>query len=188
MKKIILDLTVSLDGFIEGNNKEIDWIVFDDELAETLYRFADEIDTVLYGRVSYEAYGNYVPADDASQFEKDFYAQIHTKRKYVFSRQTLPLTGNYTLIQDNIVNEVRKIKESSEKDIWLFGGAGLISTFLNHDLIDEMRITVNPVVIGGGIPLFKEINNRKNLRLINTRTYRCGVVGLYYEPIRDVIQ
>jgi Dihydrofolate reductase len=68
------------------------------------------------------------------------------------------------------------------------GGAGLISTFLNHDLIDEMRITVNPVVIGGGIPLFKEINNRKNLRLINTRTYRCGVVGLYYEPIRDVIQ
>jgi len=57
VKKIILDLTVSLDGFIEGNNKEIDWIVFDDELAETLYRFADEIDTVLYGRVSYEAYG-----------------------------------------------------------------------------------------------------------------------------------
>lgn len=185
MKRIILDLTTSLDGFITGKNKEIDWITFDDEIGEELSKFADEIDTVFYGRISYEEYGNYNPSDDANQFEKDFYAQINTKNKYVFSSQAIALHGNDQLINGDIVNEIKKIKENAKKDIWLFGGAGLISTLLNLNLIDEIRIGINPVVIGSGTPLFREISERKKFELIKTKVYKSGVVGLCYRPVLD---
>ncbi|MBX2916897.1 MAG: dihydrofolate reductase [Cyclobacteriaceae bacterium] len=185
MKRIILDLTVSLDGYIEGKNREVDWITFDDEIGRDLIDFADEIDTVLYGRVSYELYGNYQPSDAAGVFEKEFYSKINKLNKYVFSKSIQSANGNAVLINDNIVQCIKEIKLNASKDIWLFGGSGLITTLLNLDLIDEIRIGVNPVILGEGNPLFKKILSRKKLNLLKTKEYQSGVVGLYYQTIKE---
>ncbi len=184
MNQIILDLTISLDGFIEGTNREVDWIVFDDEIGQDLCEFAEEIDTVLYGRISYGLYGNYLPNENAGQFEKDFYKKVNKMNKYVFSKTIKNLPGTTTLINDNIREHIGKIKEKAKKNIWLFGGAGLITTLLNLDLIDEIRIGINPIILGEGNSLFKNIISRKALKLIQTKTYKSGVVGLYYEPLK----
>ena len=183
MKQIILDLTMSLDGFIEGKNREVDWIVFDDEIGAELSDFADEIDTVLYGRVSYELFGNYIPPVEASDFEKEFYNKINQKSKYVFSTQPIPIYSGDTLIQADIVGAIQDIKKKAQKDIWLFGGAGLISSLLNLDLVDEIRIGIYPIILGEGKPLFQDISGVKKLDLLKTKVYRSGVVGLYYRPV-----
>lgn len=185
MKKIILDLTMSLDGFIEGENKEVDWIIFDKETGQNLSAFADEIDTVLYGRVSYESYGNYVPDESAMQSEKDFYRKVNEMQKFVFSKTLKSTTDNAILINEGTIEAINSIKKNAKKDIWLFGGAGLVSTLLNLDLIDEIRIGINPVVLGQGNPLFKEIKSRKTLKLLKTKIYKSGVVGLYYKPVKS---
>jgi dihydrofolate reductase len=104
----------------------------------------------------------------------------------VLSKQTITLNGDDKLIQGDIFNEIKEIKKNAQKDIWLFGGAGLISTFLNLDLIDEIRIGINPITIGEGTPLFKEISSRKKFELIKAKIYKSGVVGLYYKPILNI--
>lgn len=181
MRKIILDLAVSLDGFIEGENGEIDWCILDEEVSEELLKLASRIDTVLYGRISYDGYGNYTPAGTASDFEKQFYGQINSMRKVVFTRNKDFNAPGATVIHDHIKEAVTQLKSQQGKDIWLFGGASLISTLIAEDLVDEYRIAVHPVVLGAGKPLFSNINDRINLRLTHTRTFSSGLVGLYYQ-------
>jgi dihydrofolate reductase len=182
MRKVILDLTLSLDGFIEGPNKEIDWIVFDQETMVYLNAFAHEIDTVFYGRISYEEYGNYQPPSASSKEEQQFYESVHQMTKYVFSRSMPASPEGATLIADDIEAQVLEIKNQHGKDIWLFGGADLITTFVNLNLIDEYRLSIQPVILGGGNPLFKNIQSRLPLKLLKTKTSDSGVVALYYEP------
>src|SRR5262245_41554637 len=102
MRKIILTLAVSLDGFIEGPNREIDWIEFTEETGNALGKFLEEIDTVLYGRVSYEAWGNYSPPENGSDFEKNFYAALNQMTKFVFSRSKTAFGGNPTVVRTGI--------------------------------------------------------------------------------------
>lgn len=182
MRKVILDLTLSLDGFIEGPNKEIDWIIFEPETMEVLNNFTHEIDTVFYGRISYEEYGNYQPPSSSSKEEQQFYKSVHQMTKYVFSRSMSTPPEGTTLISDDIEARVSEIKNQPGKDIWLFGGAYLVTTFVNLNLIDEYRLSVQPVILGGGNPLFKNIQSRLPLKLLKTETSASGVVALYYQP------
>lgn len=179
MRKIILDLAISLDGFIEGPKGEIDWCVMDEDMD--FNGFLSRIDTIFYGRVSYEAWGNYLPARDASPDEHAFWKSIHAKKKYVFSR-TLTEDGKATLIQKDISESVKAIKLQAGKDIWLYGGASLIHTFIEHKLIDQYQLSVHPVVLGRGKPLFKHLQERLELKLISSRTFQSGVVQLIYQP------
>jgi dihydrofolate reductase len=98
----------------------------------------------------------------------------------VFSRTQKGAVNRAIFIHDNIHEEVNKLKNSHGKDIWLYGGAGLITTFIDLGLVDEFRLSVHPVILGKGKPLFKEIKQRFNLKLINTRTFSSGVVQLIY--------
>ena len=184
MKKIILSLAVSLDGFIEGPNGEIDWITFDAETGEALNKFVQEIDTILYGRVSYEKWGNYIPSDTSADFEKDFYNTTSKMKKYVFSASKREFEGNPTVIQSDIVRHIQNLKQERGKDIWLYGGAGLITSLANLDLIDEYRIAVIPVIIGEGKPMLKEIKHRIKLKLLEAEGSKSGTVGLRYERVR----
>lgn len=177
---MILDLAVSLDGFIEGPNQEVDWIIFDDENGEELVSFTNEIDTVLYGRKSYERFGNYVPSEDSSLFEKQFYDKVNAMKKVVFSTSECDFEGNPEVISSNIRKQVLELKSYAGKNIWLFGGSGLITSLVNLGLVDEIRIGINPVILGDGIPLFKEIQQRVSLHLTKAKEYRSGLVGLYY--------
>lgn len=178
MKNLILDLAVTLDGFIEGPNGEIDWCIMDDDMD--FDGFLSTIDTIFYGRVSYDTWGNFQPQANASEAELRLWQGVHSKKKYVFSSQHRQ-DGKATFISTNIVNEVSAIKNENGKDIWLYGGASLIKTFIQAGLIDIYRISVHPVALGGGKPLFEDLKGRLNLNLIKTNTFKSGVVQLIYE-------
>lgn len=106
---------------------------------------------------------------------------VHSKEKYVFSR-TQNGTGHEAIfINDNIREEVIKLKNKPGKDIWLYGGASLITTFINLRLIDEFRLSIHPVVLGEGKPLFIDVRERLNLKVVNTRTFSSGVVQIVYQ-------
>jgi len=181
-RKIILDLAVSLDGFIEGRNGEVDWCIMDPEMAFTY--FLDQIDTILYGRKSYDLWGQYSPTSDASDDEKEMWELVHSKEKYVFSRTQKGSDREAIFVNKNIGEEVNKLKNKPGKDIWLYGGASLITTFIDLGLVDEFRLSVHPVVLGEGRPLFVDIKQRLKLNLLSTRTFSSGVVQLIYHVNR----
>jgi len=179
MKKIILNLAVTLDGFIEGPNGEIDWCIMDDDM--NFDAFIESIDTMFYGRVSYDAWGNYQPDEHTSAPEKDMWRAIHSKNKFVFSKQTRS-SENATFISSDIASKISEIKMQDGKDIWLYGGANLIKTFIKLNLIDIYKISVHPIVLGSGKPLFEDLKERIGLTLTATRIFKSGVVELTYEP------
>jgi len=179
MRKVVLNLAVSLDGFIEGPNGEYDWCFTDQDY--NLRELMDRVDAIFYGRKSWELFGMYTPSPDAPDMEKKMFESINKKTKYVFST-TLKYARGAILISNNVEEEVRKIKKKEGKDIFLFGGADLITTFVNADLIDEYILAVHPVILGAGKPLFINIKERKKLRLADSRTYQTGLVLLTYKP------
>jgi dihydrofolate reductase len=178
MRKVILDLAVTLDGFIEGPNGEIDWCIMDDDMDFT--GFLSSIDTILYGRVSYDSWGNYQPDANAAETDKAVWSAVHAKTKYVFSSQPRE-DSRATFITENIAEKVLAIKSQPGKDIWLYGGAKLIRTFIDYNLVDIYRLSIHPTVLGAGKPLFENLKNRLNLTLVQARTFKSGVVQLIYE-------
>lgn len=179
MRKIILDLAVTLDGFIEGPNGEIDWCIVEEDM--NFEGFLSGIDTIFYGRISYDLWGNFQPGGNASESELKLWQLVHSKKKYVFSSKNRQ-DDKATFINTDIAKNVAGIKEQEGKDIWLYGGARLIKTFIQSGLIDTYRISVHPVVLGSGKPLFQDLRERLFLNLIKATTFKSGVVQLVYEP------
>lgn len=177
-RRIILDLAVTLDGYIEGKNGEVDWCIMDAEMD--FIDFLHQIDTILYGRKSYELWGQFTPNIEESDTEKEMWKIVHSKEKYVFSKNQKGSDEKAIFINDHIFEEVEKLKNKPGKDIWLYGGASLITTFIHLGLVDEFRLSVHPVVLGEGKPLFMDLNERLNLKLVQTRTFSSGVVQLIY--------
>ncbi|MFC3747098.1 dihydrofolate reductase family protein [Paenibacillus sp. GCM10012306] len=177
-RRIILDLAVTLDSFIEGKNGEIDWCIMDAEMDFT--HFLNQVDTILYGRKSYDLWGQFTPEIEHTNSEKEFWELVHSKEKYVFSRTQTGTDDKAIFINDSIVEEVETLKNKPGKDIWLYGGASLITTFIHLGLVDEFRLSAHPVVLGEGKPLFVDIKQRLNLKLVNTRPFSSGVVQLIY--------
>jgi dihydrofolate reductase len=186
MRKIILNLAVTLDGFIEGPNGEIDWLVRDKEIdfGDILNDILRDKDIIFYGRISYDKWGNYQPDKNASQKIKDSYKFLHNKQKYVFSKTKKGDNTNAIFINSNIKDRVLEIKSQPGKNIWLYGGAKIITTFLNLDLIDEYRLAVHPVILGKGKPLFQNIEHRHKLTLTDAKGYKSGVTLLTYNTDR----
>ncbi|MFC4779193.1 dihydrofolate reductase family protein [Paenibacillus sp. GCM10023252] len=177
-RKVILDLAVTLDGFIEGVNGEVDWCIMDPDM--NFHDFLNEIDTIFYGRKSYDLWGQFTPDTELTESEQEMWDSIHSKQKYVFSRKQQGTDDHAIFINDSIADEVDKIKRKPGKDIWLYGGGKLIKTFVHLGLVDEFRLSVHPVVLGSGTPLFMDIGQRLNLKLVHTRTFSSGVVQLIY--------
>ncbi len=182
-RRIILDLAVTLDGFIEGKNGEVDWCIMDSEMG--FIHFLNQIDTILYGRKSYDLWGQFTPEIEDIETEKELWELVYSKKKYVFSRTQKWTDNKAIFINDNIVEEVNKLKKEPGKDIWLYGGGSLITTFINLGLVDEFRLSVHPVILGEGKPLFMDIKKRLNLKVVNTRTFSSGVVQLIYHLNRN---
>ena len=168
MRKVILGVAVSLDGFIEGPNGEYDWCLTDQD-----YGFSDffkRVDTIFVGRKTYEMSLGMEGGD----------AGFPKFKEYIFSTTLDKVKDGATLIRNNIKNEVEKIKKDKGKDIWLFGGAGLTTSLMNLGLVDELSLAVHPILLGSGKPLFKNIKDRINLTLLDTKTYLTGLVSLRY--------
>jgi len=182
MRKIILNLAVTLDGFIEGPNGEIDWCRTDiEEVSESHFEeFLSGIDTIFYGRVSYDMWGQYQPETNASSSEKKLWQDVHSKTKYVFSSQS-KIDNGAVYINSEIEKNVREIKNKPGKNIWLYGGASLITTFINLGLIDNYLLAVFPVILGSGKPLFSNIESRVQLKLNRVVTSSSGVMLTDYD-------
>lgn len=178
-RRILLDLAVTLDGFIEGPEGEVDWCIMDPDMD--FKNFLQQIDTILYGRKSYDLWGKYKPDSDVSDTENEIWELVHSKEKYVFSRTQNRPENNVTFISENIENEITKLKNMPGKDIWLYGGSSLITTFINLGLVDEIRLSVHPIILGEGKPLFIDIKQRVNLNLVETKRFSSGVVQLCYQ-------
>jgi dihydrofolate reductase len=178
MRKIILNLATTLDGFIEGVNGEVDWCILEEDMH--FDRFLASIDTIFYGRVSYDLWGNYQPDASATEMEKQISSAIQSKKKFVFSSQSR-VDDKATFISTDLESQVEKIRNQPGKDIWLYGGAKLITTFIENGLVDEYMISVHPTALGDGKPLFN-IPGRLNLSLAETKVFKSGVVQLIYTP------
>jgi dihydrofolate reductase len=180
MRKVIVSIFVSLDGSFEGPNKELDWHVWDDEMEQYMGDLLNNVDAILLGRVAYQLLADYWPSST-----ENLAPRLNNLPKIVFSK-TLEKAewNNSRLVKENIKDEISKMKQQPGKDLVLFCGADIASTFLQLGLIDEYRIIVNPVVLRSGKPFFKDIKDKLNLNLLKTKTFSCGNVILYYEPIK----
>jgi dihydrofolate reductase len=184
MRKIVVSLSVSVDGFIEGPNREIDWHLVDDELHEHFNQQLEAMSAFLSGRVTWELMAAFWPTADrdptASPPVVEFARIWRDMPKFVYSR-TLERAGwNTTIVRDVNPAQVEKLKAQPGGDMAL-GGADLAAAFRRHGLIDEWRIYVHPVVIGRGKPLFQPSDARLDLRLIETRAFGNGVVLVRYQ-------
>ena len=169
MRKVILSVAVSLDGYIEGPNGEYDWCFTDKDYK--LHDFFKRIDTIFVGRKTYLMSAEMEGGPEG--FPKF--------KEYIFSTTLDKVKDGATLIKGGIKNEVEKIKKETGKDIWLFGGAGLTTSLLNLGLVDELSLAVYPILLGGGRPLFANIEGRIQLTLRNSKTYPTGLVYLKYD-------
>ncbi|MPZ27252.1 MAG: dihydrofolate reductase [Micromonosporaceae bacterium] len=184
MRKIILMMSVSVDGFFEGPDRELDWHLVDDELHSHFNEQLSAMGAFLSGRVTYELMAGFWPTadqDPASTGPFVEFARIwRDMPKVVYSRTLERADWNATVVRDVVVEEVRELKAQPGGDLVL-GGADLAATFMRHDLIDEYRLYVHPVVIGQGRPLFRPSDLTIGLRLAETRTFGNGVVLLRYQ-------
>lgn len=186
MRKVILLEHTSLDGFVGGPNGEMDWIHVDDKMFDSVGKLTDDADVALYGRVTYQMMNSYWPtaADQpgATKHDIEHSNWYNSVTKIVFSRTMQHTNSNNTrVIHENIQEEIQKLKSQTGKNMLMIGSPGIAHTFMQLDLIDEYWIHVNPVVLGNGIPLFKDVQNRINLTLTDVKNYEGGVVGLRYE-------
>jgi dihydrofolate reductase len=179
MRKVIMWNMVTLDGFFEGPNKgQIDWFLFDDELEKYIIDSQMSADMLLFGRVTYEGMAAYWPSAEGQI--ADF---MNSVPKVVFSRTLERADWNNTrLVKENVPEEVSQLKQQPDGDIFVFGSADFASTLMQHGLVDEYRFGINPVVLGGGTPFFKGSPHRLNLKLLEARTLKSGLVLLHYKP------
>jgi dihydrofolate reductase len=169
---------VTVDGFFEGQNRNIDWFVFDDELEKYILETQVNADTLLFGRVTYQLMADYWPSAEGRI--ADF---MNAVPKVVVSKTLNKAEWNNTrLIRDNAPGKVAELKQQPGKDIFVFGSANLSSTLAQHGLIDEYRLGVNPIVLGSGTPLFNGGRSKLDLKLLETRPLKSGVVILHYQP------
>jgi len=174
MRKVILGLAVTLDGYIEGPNGEYDWCFTDQDYG--LSEFYARIDAVFIGRKSYAIAQTYAAANDGR-----LVPGMPPVKEYVFSRTLKNVKGDAVLLSDDAMAEARKIKAQPGKAIWLYGGASLTDAMMAEGLVDELWLSVHPILLGGGTPLFRPQNSRTPLTLLESKTYETGLVSLRYQ-------
>ena len=183
MRKVFLFMMVTLDGFFEGPNHEIDWHNVDEEFNEFAIDQLNEVDALLFGRVTYLGMASYWPTPLAKENDPIIADKMNTVPKIVFSKTLEKVEWNNSrLVKENIAEEVLQLKQQQGRDLAIFGSANLMVSLLQMGLVDELRIMVNPVVLGNGKPLFTGLHDKVKLNLIKTRTFRSGNVLLYYQP------
>ena len=173
MRKIVLQLAVSLDGYIEGPNGEFDWCFTDQDYG--MSAFFKRIDSTFMGRKSYEL---------VLCMESEAPTGFPKMKEYVFSNTLDKAKEGVLIVNGDIKKKVVKIKKEKGKDIWLFGGAELISSLMDLQLVDEIILAVHPVILGSGKALFKDIQERTWLTLTDHKVYPNGLVFLTYTVTR----
>jgi dihydrofolate reductase len=182
MRKLIYSMGLSLDGFIAGPDGEIDWSAPDEELHRFHNQQMRETGAHLCGRRLYEVMTYWDTAEEnpsLPEHELEFARIWKDTPKIVFSKTLEKVEGNSRLVRDVVAEEIAELKEQPGEDLAV-GGAGLASTFIKLGLVDEYRLFVNPVVVGGGTPFFPALDEKIDLELVETRTFGSRVVYVRY--------
>jgi len=186
MKKLIAAMNMTLDGFCDHSA-----MIADDEILQHYCELLNNTDTLIYGRITYQLMESYWPTviknPTGNKPTDEFAITIDSISKVVFSRTLKKVDWkNSKLVKDDVKEEILALKQSSNggsKNI-LVGSPGLIITSMQLDLIDEYQLCVHPVILGNGLPLFKNVNDRINLKLLKTKTFRSGPIMFHYEQVR----
>ena len=188
MRKIVLLMHVSLDGFVAGPSGAMDWIRIDDELWDYVTTITDAADTALYGAKTYQMMESYWPTaaqqPDATKHDIDHARWANSSQKLVFSKTLRTTNWDQTsIVGENWVDEITRLKKQPGKNMLMLGSPSLARSFMDLGLIDEYRLNVNPVALGVGLALFEGLGQPMNLELVRMKRFESGVLGLHYEKV-----
>lgn len=190
MRKLKLQVQMTIDGFVAGPNGEQDWVTWDwdDELKQYVDKITAPVDCIVLGRKLAEGFIPYWAgvAEDSDNPEQESGKKFTETPKVVFTN-TLEESKweNTDLAQGDLVDEITRLKKQDGNDIIAYGGATFVSNLIKENLIDEYHLFINPTAIGNGMPIFNKLKANQNLKLVKSTGFECGIVGLYYEPKRD---
>lgn len=190
MRKLKLQVQMTVDGYIAGPNGEMDWMTFnwDDELKQYVHEITEPVDCIVLGRKLAEGFIPHWATVAADPDHPEFTAgkKFTDTNKVVFTK-TLDKSewDNTFLGKGDLVDEITILKNQDGKDIIAYGGATFVSALIKQGLIDEFHLFINPTAIGNGMTIFKELDSKKNLTLVKSTSFDCGIVVLNYELKRN---
>ena len=185
MRKIIAFNHISLDGFVSGPKGEMDWIKINEEIFDHVGRRISQTDTALYGRTTFQMMENYWPtaADKPNASKHDIeHSKWYSESKKLVISTTLKEDNfkNTKILGGNFKEELNEIRQQQGSEILVFGSPTATHSLIQENLIDGYWLFVNPIILGEGIPLFKNIKERTKLNLLNSKQFKCGVIELDY--------
>ncbi len=180
MRKLKLQVQMTVDGFIAGPNGEMDWMVWDwdEELKNYVKKITEPVDCIVLGRKLAQGFiPHWASIPQAEGADK-----MNNTRKVVFTK-TLDKSQwkNTILAKGGLVQEINHLKQQEGKDLIAYGGGTFVSALIQHKLIDEFHLFINPIAIGKGMPIFKELDSMQNLSLITSQSFGCGIVVIHYK-------
>ncbi len=185
MRKLKLQMQLSVDGFVAGPNSEMDWMHWnwDEELLTFVSNLTDSIDTILLGRKMADGFISHwaTVVENPNDPSRAFGKKMTDTPKVVFTKTLDKSWPNTTLAKNDIADEVAKLKNQAGKDIIVYGGANFVSSLISRSLIDELYLFINPTAIGKGMQIFID---RTKFQLITAKPFECGIVLLCYRPIQ----
>jgi dihydrofolate reductase len=183
MSKLFLQINMSLDGFIEDAAGEIDWHFADEEFSAFIDETLQSIDAMIFGRVAYELLAQYWPTASPPEASAVQVQLMHELPKYVVSTSLRQASWNNShIIGGDVAAEVTALKQNSRRDIALFAGGRIATSFVQLGLVDEYRLVVNPALLGSGKELFRGGYERSDLQLGDVRRFASGALLLSYRP------
>jgi dihydrofolate reductase len=181
MRKLKLQVQMSVDGYIAGPNGEMDFLVrdWDNELKKYVTEITEPVDCIVLGRKLAQGF---IP-HWASNPKEEGADKFNSANKVVFTK-TLDRSewANTVLAKGDLVDEITKLKKQNGKDIIAYGGATFVSALVKQGLIDEFHLFINPTAIGNGMTIFKELGGKQNLTFVKSISFDCGIVVLHYQP------
>lgn len=183
MRKIIVSNLVTIDGYFEGPNQELDWFVVNEEFFEYARNLLRSVDGILYGRTTYEQMAEYWPHASIPENDPVITEKMNSLPKIVYSKTLSKASWNNSrIISGDLKEEIERLKNEPGGDLVIFGSGTLISGLAKLGLIDEYKLVINPVALGNGNPMFKNIGSQLKLELIDTTVFQSGVVIISYRP------
>lgn len=185
MRKLVLFMHLSLDGFAATPNHELDFLTYNEELQQYADEVVKTVGSPVYGRTTYQLMESYWPTvlnkPDAGRHAIEHARWVENVPKIVISTTLTEANWNNTrLIKNNVYEEVQRLKSESGKDLVVFGSPGLATSLMNLGLIDEYKLTVHPIILGSGLSVFTNNTVKSTLILLDSKTLKSGVVTLHY--------